>query len=93
MYPILPFLVRVCNENYQLNDDLTIEKGTRVIIPVLGLHVDPQYYDNPNEYNPENFTKEAKARRHHYTYLPFGEGPRNCIGAYYIDLISEIKTR
>lgn len=80
IYPILPFLIRVCNERYQLNEHLFIEKGTRIIIPVLGLQTDPLYYNNPNEFNPENFSKEAKTKRHHYTYLPFGEGPRNCIG-------------
>lgn len=84
LYPILPFLIRVCNERYQLNEHLFIEKGTRIIVPVLGLQTDPLYYNNPNEFNPENFSKEAKAKRHHYTYLPFGEGPRNCIGTNFV---------
>lgn len=80
LYPILPFLMRRCNEPYQIDENYTIEKGTRVIIPVLGLHRDPRYYENPREFNPERFTKEAKLERDHYTYLPFGEGPRSCIG-------------
>nr|QTC11278.1 cytochrome P450 6PX1 [Phenacoccus solenopsis] len=81
LYPILPFLVRVCTKNYTLpNTDIVIEKNTRVIIPILGLHHDPQYYPNPFEFNPENFSKEAKMQRQQCTYLPFGEGPRICIG-------------
>ncbi|XKL69071.1 hypothetical protein PGB90_006840 [Kerria lacca] len=75
MYPIAPFLMRVCNKDYLLDDDTMIEKGTRIIIPIMGLHHDPQYYENPTEFNPENFSKEAKEQRHRYVYLPFGEGP------------------
>ncbi|XKL69070.1 hypothetical protein PGB90_006839 [Kerria lacca] len=80
MYPIVPFLNRVCNRDYLLEDNVLIEKGTRIIVPVAGLHHDPQYYENPTEFNPENFSKEAKEQRHRYVYLPFGEGPRMCLG-------------
>lgn len=57
-----------------------IDKGVCVIIPVVGLHRDPAYFENPDEYNPENFSENNKSSRHHCTYLPFGEGPRVCIG-------------
>lgn len=83
MYPLLPILSRVCQENFQLDSSTIIEKRTRVLIPVKGLHYDPQYFENPHEFNPDNFTKEAISRRPHYCYLPFGEGPRICIGKKY----------
>ena len=53
-----------------------------VWIPLLALHRDPDNYPNPDEFNPERFSKEAIEARHPMTYLPFGGGPRNCIGTH-----------
>jgi cytochrome P450 len=41
---------------------------------------DPRFFENPHEFNPENFSSEKKSDRNPYTYLAFGQGPRNCIG-------------
>merc|ERR1711872_769744 len=46
----------------------------------LGIHSDPEYFPNPTLFNPDNFSKEAKASRSPYTFLGFGQGPRACIG-------------
>jgi cytochrome P450 family 6 len=59
---------------------VTLRKGTPVYLPVMGIHHDPQYYPEPERFDPERFTEENKKSRPHFTYLPFGEGPRNCIG-------------
>ncbi|KAJ7326076.1 Thromboxane-A synthase [Desmophyllum pertusum] len=40
----------------------------------------PKSGDNPLEFNPENFSSEAKEKRDPYSFLPFGTGPRQCIG-------------
>nr|Q964R0.1 RecName: Full=Cytochrome P450 6k1; AltName: Full=CYPVIK1 [Blattella germanica]AAK57914.1 cytochrome P450 CYP6K1 [Blattella germanica] len=80
-YPPLPLLDRVCLQDYKVpGTDLIIERDTPVFIALLGLHRDPQYYPNPERYDPERFSEENKRQRKAYTYLPFGEGPHNCIG-------------
>lgn len=72
-YPIFPILNRECNKAYQIPDSNTIiEKGTSIIIPVLGLQRDPKFYPNPNDFEPERCLGEVP-------YMPFGDGPRACI--------------
>ncbi|KAF2904570.1 hypothetical protein ILUMI_01617 [Ignelater luminosus] len=79
-YPPVPFLTRECNTPYKVPEsDLTIENGTVVIVPILGIQRNPEYYPNPDKFDPERFSSENKAKRHAFTWLPFGEGPRACI--------------
>ncbi|KYB24705.1 cytochrome P450 6BK2 [Tribolium castaneum] len=81
-YPPIPFVTRKCVNNYQIpGENIVIEKGTTVIIPILGIHYDKDYYPNPEKFDPERFTEKNKNARHHYAHIPFGEGPRICIGA------------
>ncbi|XP_046734957.1 uncharacterized protein LOC124404668 [Diprion similis] len=80
-YPAVPILNRECTTETDLPETgLHVEKGTAIIIPVFGIHNDPEIYPDPDKFDPERFTEENIASRHPYTYLPFGEGPRNCIG-------------
>lgn len=80
-YPPVPTLNRDCSKDYRIpGSHVTVEKGTHIVIPVEALHHDPQYYPEPDKFDPDRFSEEAKTSRHHYVYLPFGEGPRLCIG-------------
>ncbi|XP_046629107.1 uncharacterized protein LOC124309484 [Neodiprion virginianus] len=80
-YPSVPILNRECTKKFELpGTGLRIEKGTAIVIPVLGIQSDPDIYPEPEKFDPERFNEENVASRHQYTYLPFGEGPRNCIG-------------
>lgn len=81
IYPPLYILSRKCTQDYVISGtNVTIEKGIEVIIPLHGLHHDSRHFENPETFNPDNFTETAKASRHSFTYLPFGEGPKICIG-------------
>lgn len=78
-YPPLTLLTRVCVSDFKI-DDVLIQKGDIVDIPVMAIHYDPEHYDKPDEFYPEHFSEENKAKRHNYAHIPFGEGPRICIG-------------
>ncbi|KAI4462856.1 cytochrome p450 [Holotrichia oblita] len=78
-HPAAPFLLRKCVKDFTIND-ITIERNTTIVIPTIGLHYDPEYYPNPDVFDPERFSDTNKNKIVPYTYLPFGEGPRNCIG-------------
>ena len=72
-------LLRGCEEDTVIKG-VRFPKGIDVNIPAYVLHRDPEVWDNPLEFNPENFSPEAKGKRDPYSYLPFGSGPRQCIG-------------
>ena len=72
-------LLRGCEEETAIKG-VRFPKGIDVNIPAYVLHRDPEVWDNPLEFNPENFSPEAKEKRSPYSYLPFGTGPRQCIG-------------
>uniref|UniRef100_A0A1B6KMA9 Cytochrome P450 n=1 Tax=Graphocephala atropunctata TaxID=36148 RepID=A0A1B6KMA9_9HEMI len=80
-YPIATALLRECTQTYQVpQNSLVIEKGTKVLIPVFSLHRDPLYFPDPDQFDPERFSPENKSKIVQGTYLPFGDGPRICIG-------------
>lgn len=81
MHPPVPFVNRECTKDYRLpNSDVVLKKGTKVMISNLGIQNDPEYYPNPDIFDPDRFSAENKQTRPSSTYLPFGDGPRNCIG-------------
>uniref|UniRef100_A0A8C9F4W0 unspecific monooxygenase n=1 Tax=Pavo cristatus TaxID=9049 RepID=A0A8C9F4W0_PAVCR len=79
LYPLGGRLERTCKRDVEING-VTIPKETIVVIPPYTLHRCPEYWPNPEEFRPERFSKENKDNIDPYTYLPFGAGPRNCIG-------------
>nr|XP_042124325.1 cytochrome P450 3A9-like isoform X3 [Peromyscus maniculatus bairdii] len=79
LYPVATRINRLSKKDAEING-VFIPKGTQVVIPIFVLHRDPKYWPDPEEFRPERFSKENKERINPYTYLPFGYGPRNCIG-------------
>ena len=64
-------------------DDLSIASGSTVIVYVYGAHHAPRYWQNPEDFDTERFTKANDKLRTPFTFLPFGGGPRGCIGGNY----------
>lgn len=80
-FPALGHLSRECTRPYKVPGmNLTIDPDVRVMIPVKALHMDPKYWDNPQEFRPERFSPENFTPAQKSVYFPFGEGPRNCLG-------------
>ncbi|CAD6991883.1 unnamed protein product [Ceratitis capitata] len=77
-YPF-PFLSRECTQDYTLpGTKHVIEKGTPIVIPLLGIHRDAEHFPNPMTYDPDRFSP-ANANYSDHAYMPFGAGPRQCI--------------
>ncbi|XP_023219437.1 cytochrome P450 3A2-like isoform X2 [Centruroides sculpturatus] len=74
-------LARECTEEYEISEiGFKIPKKMILIVPVYSMHHDEEFYPNPEKFDPERFMPENKSSIPPYAYLPFGEGPRNCIG-------------
>lgn len=87
---------RLCTKDYNLgrpNDtatkDYIMQKGSFLQIPVWAIHRDPNFFPNPTKFDPERFSDENKHNIKPFTYVPFGLGPRNCIGSRFA--LCEIK--
>lgn len=89
MYPPLPYLDRECAPGPEYGEDLyslepvssfKIPRGFPIFIPTFALHRDEQFFPNPLAYDPDRFSADNQRLIPPYAYLPFGMGPRNCIG-------------
>uniref|UniRef100_A0A3Q1EYR2 Cytochrome P450 3A n=1 Tax=Acanthochromis polyacanthus TaxID=80966 RepID=A0A3Q1EYR2_9TELE len=79
LYPIVPRVERVAKATVEING-IVIPKGMVVMVPTWPMHRDPDVWPEPEKFKPERFCKENKDSIDPYTYMPFGLGPRNCIG-------------
>ncbi|XP_055852787.1 cytochrome P450 6a8-like [Episyrphus balteatus] len=80
-YSVVTNLIRRPINDYPTSDPkYIIPKRTMVLIPADAIHRDPDIYPDPEKFDPERFSPEELQKRHPITWLPFGDGPRNCIG-------------
>jgi len=71
-------------------DGYHIPKDSRVMYSIYLTHRDPEYWSNPESFKPERFDRAQGQKPTAYAYLPFGGGPRTCVGAAFAQL--EAKT-
>lgn len=91
-YPALAFITRICVKEYKIpGTDIIVDKDTEVFVPIKGIHHDTEYYEEPDKFDPSRFEPENIQARHPYTHIPFGEGPRTCIGEYIMNSIIGIR--
>ncbi|KAH8309645.1 hypothetical protein KR059_012640 [Drosophila kikkawai] len=80
-HPVVAHLVRMTTKPYaHSNPKYSIDRDIGVLVPTLGIHHDPEFYPEPEKFIPERFDEEQVKQRPACTFLPFGDGPRNCIG-------------
>ena len=80
-YPPVQCLSRVCTKSYTLpGTNIVLDEGTALSVPVFAIHHDEQFYEDPEKFDPGRFSRECINEKVSGTYLPFGDGPRVCIG-------------
>lgn len=81
LYSPLFRLDRTASADYfEEETGIKIPKGVSISVPIWAVHMDPEFYPEPQVFRPERFLPENKSQLVPYTWLPFGIGPRNCIG-------------
>ncbi|CAH2087335.1 unnamed protein product [Euphydryas editha] len=79
-YTTMGWIDRIAISDYKVDDKLNIEAGTVVYINSTGMHYDPKFFPDPYKFDPDRFLPENKDKIIPYSYMPFGEGPRFCVG-------------
>jgi Cytochrome P450 len=80
-YPPAGNIMRICTKKYVIpGTDVKIDEGTPIMIPGFSLQNDPQYFPEPENFDPERFSEPNALHNYQYVHMPFGDGPRQCIG-------------
>ncbi|EAT44915.1 AAEL003748-PA [Aedes aegypti] len=86
-WPPLTATDRKCTKDYLMVDPedgspmFSIEEGYSVWVPIYCFHHDPKYFPNPEKFDPDRFNRVNRHQLNPAAYMPFGVGPRNCIGS------------
>ena len=79
LYPPVPMLPRHI-ESDDILGNYTLKGGSDVLFSAYLLHRHPEFWDQPETFNPHRFDADAEKQQHPYAYIPFGGGPRMCLG-------------
>lgn len=80
LFPPAAILARVAAQDCELGGR-HVSAGTHVAVPIYAIHRHRLLWEEPDAFDPSRFTPEREATRSRYAYLPFGAGPRVCVGA------------
>jgi len=86
LYPVFTRLERVCTKDWVSSSggtDLRIKKGMTIVVPIWAANRNPEYFPDPDTFDPERFMPANKGKIHPYAVTTFGHGPRNCFGQRY----------
>ncbi|GIX78216.1 cytochrome P450 4V2 [Caerostris darwini] len=89
IYPSVPMFGRHISEETKLCG-YTAPKGASAIVMTYFLHRDPEFFPDPEKFDPDRFLLENKNKIPECAYVPFGAGPRHCIGRWFGEM--EVKT-
>ncbi|XP_074596372.1 lithocholate 6-beta-hydroxylase-like [Brevipalpus obovatus] len=73
-------LSRRSRNRYHVTDTQTIDPETGIVVPIYAIHHDPKFYPDPDKFSPDRFLPENAEHLIPFTFLPFGAGPRVCVG-------------
>ncbi|MGH8880398.1 MAG: cytochrome P450 [Stackebrandtia sp.] len=82
LYPAAPILGRLAVDDTEV-DGFRIPAGSNVLTSAWVIHRHPRYWEDPERFDPSRFTAEREAARPRYAWIPFGGGPRACIGQHF----------
>ncbi|XP_063228515.1 cytochrome P450 4g15-like [Bacillus rossius redtenbacheri] len=82
LYPVAALMARRVDEDVSVNS-YTLPAGTIVVIPIYLVHRNPEYFPNPDTFDPDRFSRENSASRPACTFIPFSYGRKMCLGKSY----------
>jgi cytochrome P450 len=82
LYPPVWRLSRFAWEKDEIQG-YSVPKGSVIVVTPYLIHRDPRYWENPATFEPERFCPERASARQRLAYIPFGAGPRACVGAMF----------
>ncbi len=82
LYPPAYATARQCEQQVDIGP-VTVQPGEIVMVTIRGIHRRPDLWPEPEAFRPERFTEAEKKARPRHAYMPFGAGPRICIGNHF----------
>ncbi|MBB3019755.1 cytochrome P450 [Microvirga lupini] len=85
LYPPAPIITRTATRAFPLDRFMVPERAV-IVVPIHAVHHHAAIWEQPERFDPERFAPEQARARHRYAYMPFGAGPRICIGSAFAQM-------